>query len=105
MLSYAVALLACLLLWYNNTTTNNNASTPSSIRRTPRPRVNESLLALEEGDASITCGEHGGAGSYSVHLFSKEPLVMYIENFISHEERAHLLDIRFVPILFFLHLF
>lgn len=105
MLSYAVALLACLLLWYNNTA-NNPSSTPSSIRRTPRPRINESLLALEEeGDASITCGEHGGAGSYSVHLFSKEPLVVYIENFISHEERAHLLDIRFVPILFFLQLF
>lgn len=96
MLSYAVTLLACLILLYNNST-SNNLSPPRSIRRTPRPQVNESLLALEE-DISLTCPSDNDVG-YSIHLVSKEPLVVYIENFISKEERAHLLDIRWVSFL------
>lgn len=106
MLSYAIALLACLLLWYNNNNnhnSNSNYSTRNSIRRTPRPRVNETLLALEEEDTSITCIED--VGGYSMHLFSREPLVVYIENFVSKEERAHLLEIRFVKFLFWLLFF
>lgn len=100
MLSYAVALLACLILLYNNSTSNNNHNhnnSPRSIRRTPRPQVNESLLALEEDPIShgLKCPQDVG---YSVHLVSKEPLVVYIENFISKEERAHLLEIRWVSI-------
>jgi hypothetical protein len=34
---------------------------------------------------------------YQVHIFSKSPLVIYITNFITTEERAHLLDITSVP--------
>lgn len=38
----------------------------------------------------MTCGEN----RYSVHLFSKEPLIIYIQDFLGTEERKHLLDIR-----------
>ena len=31
--------------------------------------------------------------SYTIHLFSKAPLVIYISNFVTPEERAHLQEI------------
>lgn len=92
MLSYVVALLACLILLYNQSSnSSSDGNPPRSIRRTPRPQINESLLALEDGGHTV-CPED----NYSVHLFSKEPLVVYIESFISKEERAHLLEVRYV---------
>ena len=33
---------------------------------------------------------------YQIHLFSASPLVIYITNFITPEERSHLLDITCV---------
>lgn len=96
MLSYVVALVACLVLFYQNTNTNtNNTNSPhrNTIRRTPRPQINQSLLASQDGGAPGDCLENTG---YKVHLFSKEPLVVYIEGFISEEERNHLLEIRYV---------
>lgn len=67
---------------------------PPQLHRTPLPQINTELLALEanrSGEAS-KCGPD----SYSIHVFSREPLVVYIENFLSLEERKHLLEIRFV---------
>lgn len=96
MFSYAVGLLACLLVLYTPLSQLIFGRPPSaapSIRRTPRPAVNESLLALDDWPGNLTCGED----RYSVHLFSKEPLIIYIQGFLSLEERAHLLDIRLVP--------
>lgn len=96
MLSYLVGLLACLLFLYNPLSQgisqlfNGISPAAPQIRRTPRPRVNEDLLALDDWPANLTCPED----SYSVHLFSKEPLVIYIENFLTVGERSHLLEIR-----------
>lgn len=97
MFSYVVGLLACLLVLYNPLSQLLLGRSPSAapqIRRTPRPAINESLLALDDWAGNLTCGND----RYSVHLFSKEPLIMYVEGFISKEERAHLLEIRCVPI-------
>lgn len=89
MLSYVVAVLAFVLLY--NPITELLSSAPPQIRRTPRPRVNETLLALEDSlNQTLQCP----GDEYSVHIFSKEPLVIYIKNFLSAEERSHLLDIR-----------
>ena len=41
-------------------------------------------------DPNLTCPEH----PYTVHIFSREPLVVYIENFVTEEEAAHLIAIR-----------
>jgi hypothetical protein len=43
-------------------------------------------------DESYTCTHP----PYKVHVFSKSPLVIYITNFITPEERAHLLGITYV---------
>lgn len=40
---------------------------------------------------------------YKVHLFSKSPLVMYLENFITAEEREHLRKLAYVYHPFGLH--
>ncbi|KAF3770046.1 hypothetical protein M406DRAFT_284568 [Cryphonectria parasitica EP155] len=93
MLSYIVGLLACLLVFYNplSQLLNLSPSAPPQIRRTPRPRVDESLLALDDWRGNLSCPDD--ADSYRVHVFSKAPLVIYIESFLSRAERAHLLEI------------
>ncbi|KUI65442.1 Prolyl 4-hydroxylase 5 [Cytospora mali] len=92
MLSYAVAVLVFIILYNPIIQFLSPAPLLPQVHRTPRPRVNESLLALEEANgtaAALQCPED----SYSVHIFSKEPLVVYIENFLPADERAHLLEI------------
>jgi hypothetical protein len=34
--------------------------------------------------------------NYRVHLFSKSPLVIYLEGFITKEERSHMLEVAYV---------
>lgn len=94
MFSYLVGLLACLLFLYTPLSQlllgSECSAPPRQIRRTPRPAVRSDLLAAEDWPGNLTCP----GDAYSVHLFSKEPLVVYIENFLSAGERAHLLEIR-----------
>lgn len=92
MFSYVVAFLAFLVLYNPIVQMLSPAPAPvSRIHRMPRPRVNEALLALEEANwTALRCPED----SYSVHIASKEPLVVYIENFLAADERSHLLEIR-----------
>ncbi|KAK0710887.1 hypothetical protein B0H67DRAFT_667875 [Lasiosphaeris hirsuta] len=95
MLSYVVALVAFLLFFFNPLMQLLNPSAPR-IHRTPRPQLRDELLALEPVNSTnqLECGPD----SYSVHVFSREPLVIYIENFLALEERQHLLEIS-TPIL------
>lgn len=94
LLSYAIGLLACVLVLYTPLSQLLQSSGPAApqqrIRRTPRPAINESLLALDDWPGNLTCG----TDTYAVHLFSKAPLVIYIEGFLDASERAHLLEIR-----------
>lgn len=90
MLSYIVAFVACALLLANPIV---ELFSPESRRpaRTARPQLNESLLALPgPNDSSIACPPD----AYAVHIYSREPLVVYIENFLTADERSHLLEIR-----------
>ncbi|OAA65739.1 2og-Fe oxygenase family protein [Niveomyces insectorum RCEF 264] len=63
------------------------------LPRTPRPRLNEALLALEDVSAENEGGTRCPPDAYTVHIFNKAPLVLYVENFLSADERQHLLDI------------
>jgi len=49
----------------------------------------ETLVFPEKG---LECPEH----KYAVHILSKEPLVVYIEGFLSHEEAEHVVRMRWV---------
>ncbi|CAJ2509942.1 Uu.00g058420.m01.CDS01 [Anthostomella pinea] len=91
MFFYLLAGLACLLALYNPLShLCLSRGEPARLPRTPRPRINESLLALDgPGEPAPICPPD----AYSVHILSKAPLVVYIENFISEDERAHLLEI------------
>ncbi|KAJ9154871.1 2OG-Fe(II) oxygenase family oxidoreductase [Pleurostoma richardsiae] len=94
MFSYVVGLAALFLVLYNPVSDWLSGS-PSvglpPLRRTPRPQINEELLALEEpaNQTGLECPPD----AYSVHIYSVAPLVIYIENFLSAEEREHLLEI------------
>lgn len=106
MFSYIVGLLAVLVLFHDPI--SQLLSSPGAvpqIRRTPRPRLNTDLLALEDEASANETGIACPPDAYAVHVFSREPLVLYIEGFLSAEERAHLLDIRFVRVHSFLALF
>ncbi len=94
MFSYIVAGLAVLLFFHDPLTRYLTAGQePRRLPRTPRPRINESLLAIDTGNGTTTpldCTPD----AYSVHILSKAPLVVYIEDFLSLDERNHLLEIR-----------
>lgn len=92
MFSYIIAVFA-ILLFYNPITKYLTAGQePRPLPRTLRPRINESLLAIDTGNetAHLNCAPD----AYSVHILSKAPLVVYIENFLSLDERKHILEIR-----------
>ncbi|KAI6757278.1 hypothetical protein HG531_003103 [Fusarium graminearum] len=63
----------------------------------PRPKLNESLLAIDAPNATAPeCAPDG----YLARIVSREPLIVYLEGFLNQEEREHLLDISepiFVP--------
>jgi prolyl 4-hydroxylase len=52
--------------------------------------LNASLIASDE---PLSCPSH----SYNTFVVSREPLIIYVENFLSPEESQHLLDIRYLP--------
>ena len=101
MLSYAVALIGILIVF--NSPINdllfsggNQQQCPGQIpqlRRIPLPKLSlkKDLIALE-GNSSLQCVPYTPAPV--VHVYSREPLVLYIENFLSLDDRNHLLDIR-----------
>lgn len=90
MFSYVVAGIAVFLFAYNPIVQYLSPE-PARLPRTPRPRINESLLAI---DVANETAPNCPPDSYSVHILSKAPIVIYIENFLSENERDHLLEIR-----------
>ncbi|KAF3063608.1 hypothetical protein GL218_01423 [Daldinia childiae] len=89
MFPYVVAGIAILLFTYNPILQYFSPE-PSRLPRTARPRINESLLAI---DAANQTTPDCPPDSYSIHILSKAPIVIYIENFLSSDERSHLLEI------------
>lgn len=63
-----------------------------SPQRSTEQRVisfNESFIAT---DKNLSCPPH----SYNTHILSHEPLIIYIEGFLSESESKHLLEIRYL---------
>ena len=93
MLSYIVGFIAFLLFLYNPLVELLAPGHPK-IQRTPRPQINEDLLAIQNpNETRAACPPD----SYLVRVYSREPLVLYVENFLSSSEREHLLQIRLEP--------
>ncbi|CAM1502896.1 Fc.00g076720.m01.CDS01 [Cosmosporella sp. VM-42] len=89
MLSYIVGILAVLLL-LANPISELLYPHQSRLRVSPRPQLNESLLAIDAPDATVP---ECPPDAYGARILSREPLVVYLEGFLSVEERRHLLDI------------
>jgi prolyl 4-hydroxylase len=47
-----------------------------------------------EGNIPVHCP----GDDYRIHLFSRTPLIIYVENFVSPEEADHLVTVRFVTL-------
>lgn len=56
----------------------------------------EKLDGLVIPDRNLTCAEHAFKG---VYVLSREPLVVYIEGFLSEEECGHVVDVRYARLL------
>ena len=90
MFPFVVAGVALLLFFYNPLQEYFSAG-PRPYASSPRPAINESLLAIDAPNEGLP---NCPSDSYSIHILSKGPLVIYIENFLSTAERELLLDIR-----------
>jgi hypothetical protein len=94
MFSYIIGGLA-VLIFLSNPITNffypeTSHSRPSLSKP---PHLNESLLAINHpNDTFPECL----TDSYIAHILKAEPLVIYLENFLSESDRRHLLEIRSV---------
>jgi hypothetical protein len=55
----------------------------------------DKIESLMVPDSKLECEEHG----YKVHIFNREPLVIYIEGFVSKEEARHIVEIRYVLVI------
>lgn len=95
----AIVCLAAVLFWLDpilRVVAPSMLPAAPVLRKTPRPLINEALLALEDAAAGPGAAQACPADAYTVHIFSKAPLVLYVENFLSLDERKHLVDIRYV---------
>jgi len=54
--------------------------------------TDDTFISPEDGTPFNCAGEPEG---YKVHLLSRTPLILYIENFVGVEEADHLVDIRY----------
>ncbi|KAL1965392.1 hypothetical protein VTN77DRAFT_5829 [Rasamsonia byssochlamydoides] len=55
----------------------------------PALNISDDRFISPEGDAPLNCP----ADDYRVHIFSRTPLVIYIENFLSEKEADHLVAV------------
>lgn len=53
-------------------------------------KLDPNLLSLVDPDEVLNCSSH----PYNVHIFSRAPLVIYIESFLSNDEASHMVRER-----------
>lgn len=90
MIGYIFALLPLYMILYLPISRMFNGS-PEELTTSDFNVLNNSLIATDE---PLFCPSHG----YITHILSLEPLIVYIEDFLSANETEHLLKIRFVYI-------
>ena len=65
----------------------------------PGLNLEDDSFISPEDDVPVDCAVDGnGDGGYKTHILSREPLVIYIEGFLSEREADHLVDVRFVSL-------
>jgi len=90
MLGYIAALLPLyVLVWIP--LSNVIFGTPQKQKPSDHQNVlfNSSFIATDE---PLSCPPH----NYNTFILSQEPLIIYIENFLTAEESAHLISIRYL---------
>ncbi|KPM36316.1 hypothetical protein AK830_g10243 [Neonectria ditissima] len=91
MISYVVGLVAVFVLLSNPI---GQLLYPDLAHRQkvvhPRPTFNESLLAIDGPNATAPACR---PDAYRARILSREPLVVYLEGFLSDDERQHLLNV------------
>lgn len=88
MIGYIFALLPLYVLVYLPISSMLHGS-PQKSKKQEALIFNESFVATDE---PLACPSH----SYNTHILSHEPLIIYIENFLSESESRHLLEIRYL---------
>jgi prolyl 4-hydroxylase len=90
-ISYILALLPLYVLVYLPL---SRIIFPSQVPLSNNLAYNSSFIATEDAELfnPASCPKH----SYETHILSLEPLMVYIENFLSVKEREHLVSIRSV---------
>lgn len=91
MLSYVIGFIAFLVVFSNPISEFLYPGSTTVRRDAARPQLNESLLAIDSPNATVPVCE---ADSYVARILHREPLVVYLEGFLSEGERKHLLEIR-----------
>ncbi|KAJ5540006.1 hypothetical protein N7513_008338 [Penicillium frequentans] len=91
---YIFILSPLLQTFFGSSTTNSenvNIFDWTGEDTIPAPNLRDDSFISPEDGVPITCpGEPAG---YKVHLLSRAPLILYLENFLSDEEADHLVDI------------
>lgn len=54
--------------------------------------TDDRFISPEDNSGQLQCREN----DYRVHILSRAPVVMYIENFLSESEADHLTEVRYV---------
>ena len=95
MIGYIFALLPLYVLVYLPISHMLYGSPPQSSKQ-QTVSFNSSFIATDE---PLSCPSH----NFNTHILSHEPLIIYIENFLSAAESQHLLQIRYLTSKLFLH--
>ena len=88
MIGYFVAIFPLYIFVY--LPISNSLFRASDDGSRPATILNGSFIA---SDDPLSCPAH----TYNTFILSLDPLMVYIENFVSAEESAHLLAIRYYP--------
>ena len=57
------------------------------------PVVQAKVESLVYPDKDLKCSEH----KFDIHILGTNPLVIYIDSFVTESEAQHLIDIRYEP--------
>lgn len=62
----------------------------------PALNLEDDSFISPEDDVPLNCPQREPGEDLKVHILSRDPLVIYIENFLTEKEADHLVDVRFV---------
>lgn len=60
----------------------------------PALNLEDDSFISPEDDVPLNCPRREAGEDFKVHILSRDPLVIYIENFLTEKEADHLVDVR-----------